>query len=150
MDDYSKYNEANVACGSAERPLAIQTDKALDKMQAPEFSKRVGLSTDQVSISQSPFDILIRKVVDGLQAILSKYEVPMGLMSKLMDLQQFDVLDFIIDDSGSMNNVTDSYYPNGQPKTRWVEAIQRLKNMVEVLAYVPTNCNPLVFLIRFP
>jgi hypothetical protein len=100
MDDYLKYNEANVASGSAQRPLASLTDHALEKMQDPAFSKQVGLNSDQM--------------VDGLQAILSKYEVPIGLTSKLLDLQQFDVLEFIIDDSGSMNNITDSFYPNGQ------------------------------------
>jgi hypothetical protein len=48
MDDYSKYNEANVASGSAQRPLASLTDQALDKMQDPAFSKRVGLNSDQM------------------------------------------------------------------------------------------------------
>jgi hypothetical protein len=51
--------------------------------------------------------------------MLAKYEVPMGLMSKLLDLQQFDVLDFILDDSGSMNNLTDSRLPNGQVYTSY-------------------------------
>ncbi|KAL3900686.1 MAG: hypothetical protein SGCHY_001162 [Lobulomycetales sp.] len=127
MEDYMQYNQSNLASGSGERPLAINTFD-------PSFSKRVGLKSDQL--------------VDGLQAILAKYEVPMGLMAKLLDLQQFDVLEFIIDDSGSMNNITDSYYPNGQPMTRWVEAIQRLKNMIEVVSYIPTNYIRISFLNR--
>lgn len=53
MDDYAKYNEANLESGSGERPLALLTDSALDRMQNPEFSKLVGLNSDQL--------------VDGLQ-----------------------------------------------------------------------------------
>ncbi|KAL3900685.1 MAG: hypothetical protein SGCHY_001161 [Lobulomycetales sp.] len=135
MEDYMQYNQTNVASGAQERPLAHKTDQALEQMQNdPMIGKQIGLSSDAV--------------VDGLQAILSKYEVPMGLMSKLLDLRQFDVLDFIVDDSGSMNNITDSYLPNGNPMTRWVEAITRLKTMIEIISFLPVNWIRISFLNR--
>lgn len=80
-------------------------------------------------------------------------------MNKLMQLQEFHILDFMIDDSGSMQNGmyihathsyvdTDSRLPNGYPMTRWQEAILRMKSMIEILAYVPTNTIRIKFLNR--
>lgn len=131
------FNEAQVNGGGQERPLASNTDQAMEKLQNdPSIAAQMGLNSDQV--------------VDGLQAMLSKYECPMGLMTKLLDLQQFDVLDFIIDDSGSMNNVTDSRLPNGQMMTRWQEAISRLKTMIEIVSFVPINCYfPSILIARY-
>lgn len=56
--------------------------------------------------------------------------------------------DFIVDDSGSMNNITDSYLPNGNPMTRWVEAITRLKTMIEIISFLPVNWIRISFLNR--
>jgi hypothetical protein len=39
-------------------------------------------------------------MIDQLGALLSKYEVPIGLVNKLMMLSEFASLEFIIDDSG--------------------------------------------------
>lgn len=47
-------------------------------------------------------------MVDELGAILNKYEVPMGLMNKLMMLSEYQVLEFMIDDSGSMTLTSDT------------------------------------------
>jgi hypothetical protein len=88
-------------------------------------------------------------MVDELGAIMNKYEVPMGLMNKLMMLSEFDSLEFILDDSGSMTLVSDTVNPvTKRPNTRWQEAQQRLKEMMEVLAYVPFNQIDVVFLNR--
>jgi hypothetical protein len=63
MEDYMKFNEAQVQGGGVERPLASNTDQALERLQNDaSIGQKVGLSSDQV--------------VDGLQSMLSKYEVP--------------------------------------------------------------------------
>jgi hypothetical protein len=88
-------------------------------------------------------------MVDELCAILSKYEVPIGLMNKLMMLTEFHSLEFIVDDSGSMRAPSDTIDRiTRQPNTRWKEAKDRLKEMLEVLAYVPFNQIDIEFLNR--
>ena len=69
-------------------------------------------------------------------------------MNKLMMLSEFEVLEFMIDDSGSMTLNTDSVDRQGRPLTRWAEAQQRLKEMIEVLVHVPFNQIVVVFLNR--
>ena len=58
------------------------------RMQEPEICVEAGMTPDTM--------------VDELGSILNKYEVPMGLMNKLMMLSEFEYLEFMIDDSGSM------------------------------------------------
>ena len=88
-------------------------------------------------------------MVDELGAIMGKYEVPMGLMNKLMMLSEFQSLEFIIDDSGSMQCLSDTVDKmTGKPNTRWSEAQHRLKEMLEILAYVPFNQIGIEFLNR--
>jgi hypothetical protein len=66
-----------------------------------------------------------------------------------MVLSEFDTLEFIIDDSGSMQCTTDSNHPvTHQPMSRWEEAQLRLKEMIEVLAYVPFRAIAVEFLNR--
>ena len=79
---------------------------------------------------------------------MNKYEVPIGLMNKLMMLSEYEVLEFMIDDSGSMTLNTDSVDRQGRPMTRWTEAQSRLKEMIEVLVHVPFNQIVIVFLNR--
>jgi hypothetical protein len=87
-------------------------------------------------------------MVDELGAILNKYEVPMGLMNKLMMLTEFESLEFMLDDSGSMTLQSDTKGPDGLFQTRWQEAQERLKEMVEVLAFVPFTQIDILFLNR--
>ncbi|KAJ3225468.1 hypothetical protein HK099_006741 [Clydaea vesicula] len=134
MDDYTMYNTAVTSAGGTERPLAETTDQMLNKMQNNSYSNKVGLDGDQL--------------VDALQTIFAKYEAPMGLISKLYELERFDILDFIIDDSGSMQSVTDAVRPDGKRMTRWEEAFERMKTFIEVLAYVPTQLIQIKFLNR--
>jgi hypothetical protein len=66
-----------------------------------------------------------------------------------MMLSEFQSLEFIIDDSGSMQCVSDSVDPRTrQQNTRWQEAHQRLKEMIEILAYVPFQQIGIEFLNR--
>jgi len=58
-------------------------------------------------------------------------------------------LEFIIDDSGSMMCNSDTVNPRtGHINTRWQEAHQRLKEMIEIVAYVPFQQIGIEFLNR--
>jgi hypothetical protein len=66
-----------------------------------------------------------------------------------MMLSEFQTLEFIIDDSGSMQCATDAKDPvTRNPMSRWKEAQLRLKEMIEILAYVPFNQIAIEFLNR--
>lgn len=135
MDDYEKFNEDVKVSGGAEFLLAESTNATIEMMQEPEICLEAGMQPDEM--------------VDELGNIMSKYEVPMGLMNKLMMLSELQSLEFIIDDSGSMMCQSDTKNPQtGKFNTRWQEAHQRLKEMVEILAYVPFNQIGIEFLNR--
>jgi hypothetical protein len=84
MEDHEKLNEASSANGGMEIPLSESTNATIEMMQEPEISLEAGMSPDSM--------------VDELGSIMNKYEVPMGLMNKLMMLSEFQSLEFIIDD----------------------------------------------------
>jgi hypothetical protein len=66
-----------------------------------------------------------------------------------MMLSEYNSLEFIMDDSGSMQCATDTKDPaTGQSMSRWKEAQLRLKEMIEILAYVPFNQIMIQFLNR--
>lgn len=56
-----------------------------------------------------------------IQHFFARYEVPLGLLNKLMCLSDFQVMEMIIDDSGSMSSKIESKLPDGSPMTRWQE-----------------------------
>ena len=74
--------------------------------------------------------------LEELNRVLAKYEVPAGLLSKLLQLKDFDAIEIIVDDSGSMNAPTDARGPRGESLTRWQEARYRISQMMELIAYV--------------
>jgi hypothetical protein len=70
-------------------------------------------------------------------------------------------LDFIIDDSGSMQSFTDSYHMvngrRGKQMTRWEEvcfrlsnnqAFERMKSLVEIISHIPIQTIRIKFLTR--
>jgi len=135
MDDHEALNEAVVASGGQEIPLAESTNATIEMMQEPDISLEAGMQPDEM--------------VDQLGAVLGKYEVPIGLMNKLMMLSELQSLEFIIDDSGSMMCNSDTMNPKTRRmNTRWEEAHQRLKEMIEILAYVPFQQIGIEFLNR--
>ena len=135
MQDYEELNEIVVQGGGQEIPLSESTNATIEMMQEPEICVQAGMTPDTM--------------VDELGALLNKYEVPMGLMNKLMMLSEYQALEFIIDDSGSMTLLSDTVDPKTRrPQTRWQEAQVRLKEMVEVLAYVPFEKIVIEFLNR--
>ena len=69
--------------------------------------------------------------------------------STVLVLSEYASLEFIIDDSGSMSLNSDTINPiTKQPNTRWEEAHERLKEMVEIVAFVPFNQIGIEFLNR--
>jgi hypothetical protein len=135
MEDHEKLNESSTAYGGQEIPLSQSTNATIEMMQEPEICLEAGMTPDTM--------------VDELGSIMNKYEVPMGLMNKLMMLSEFEILEFMIDDSGSMTLISDTLNPTtGRPNTRWQEAQIRLKEMVEILAYVPCPQVDIIFLNR--
>ncbi|GKY92134.1 hypothetical protein MPSEU_000184800 [Mayamaea pseudoterrestris] len=131
MDDYAQFNSDL----GMETPLSESTNATIEMMQEPEISLAAGMTADTM--------------VDELGAVLGKYEVPIGLMNKLMMLSEFQSLEFIIDDSGSMQCLSDTIDKvTRKPNTRWMEAKERLKEMLEILAYVPFNQIGIEFLNR--
>jgi hypothetical protein len=134
MEDHEALNDASLAAGGNEIPLSESTNETILMMQEPEISVEAGMQPDTM--------------VDELGSVLNKYEVPMGLMNKLMMLSEFDELEFMIDDSGSMRCSTDSKDSRGQIQTRWQEAQTRLKEMMEILGYLPFQEISICFLNR--
>ncbi|KAG7370289.1 hypothetical protein IV203_028035 [Nitzschia inconspicua] len=131
MEDHMQMNEDL----GAEIPLAESTNATIEMLQEPEISLEAGLQPDEM--------------IDQLGALLSKYEVPIGLTNKLMMLSEFASLEFIIDDSGSMMCQSDTIDPvTKRANTRWGEAHQRLKEMLEIIAYVPFQQIGIEFLNR--
>lgn len=117
-----------------DRALAKSTDAVIEMMQDQEICQKVGLSADAM--------------VDSLGKKFAKYEAPMGLMNKLMVLSEYDELEFLIDDSGSMNQNSDTRDGYGRIQTRWNEVEGRLYEMLEILAHVPTPTMKVCFFNR--
>jgi hypothetical protein len=129
MEDH----EALCASNGKDIPLSESTNATIEMMQEPEICVEAGMHPDTV--------------IDELGTLLNKYEVPLGLMNKLMMLSEFDSLEFMIDDSGSMTLQGDNMVA-GRLQTRWEECQTRLKEMIEVVAYVPFNGIEIWFLNR--
>jgi len=142
MEDVADAIEQQQETTGISMQLADSTIAALEIMQDEEFTGE---------FNQSGVDIDGSDILDGLTEYFSKFEVPVGMVNKLMALQMYH-LKFIIDDSGSMNSTTDStlseaseHVLRGQvrskttPMTRWQEAETRLHTMVDILSFIPTK-----------
>eukprot|EP00759_Apiculatamorpha_spiralis_P017323 PhF_6_TR23326/c0_g1_i2/m.32993 len=80
--------------------------------------------------------------------IFTKYEIPMGMIQRLNSLSGINVIEVIVDDSGSMASQTDARdFETRGTMTRWQEVLQRLKMMTELIAYVQPR--PPTMFIRF-
>ena len=134
MEDHEKLCAASIAAGGSEVPLAESTNATIEMMQEPEISFEAGMQPDEM--------------VDALGTVLNKYEVPIGLMNKLMMLTEYEILEFMVDDSGSMTLISDTVDSNRRPQTRWNEAQGRLNTLIEILAYVPFTSIHVCFLNR--
>ncbi len=130
MEDYEQLND-----NLGDIPMAESTSATIEMLQDEEIAAEAGLNPEDM--------------IDELGKLLAKYEIPIGLTNKLMCLSEYQSLEFIIDDSGSMTLQTDSFDPiTKRPLTRWAEAQMRLKEMIEVVAYVPFEQIGIEFLNR--
>jgi hypothetical protein len=141
MGDVAEATQQQQESNGTQFQLAESTVASMDIMMDEEFTNQF----------QAPGGADGSELLDGLTEYFIKYEVPVGLINKLMALQ-FYQLKFIIDDSGSMNAKTDSFMHEasehvlrGQAPsstvamTRWQEAETRMHNILDILAYVPTK-----------
>lgn len=81
---------------------------------------------------------------DGMKSqlleILARYEIPAGMLSKLLDLQRFDRAEILVDDSSGMVRPSDveKKPPFAGFMTRWAEAQERILQLMELVAYLPS------------
>jgi hypothetical protein len=124
------------ASGGAQIQMAQAAEVAIDMMQ------------DQSTLQHYSQGVGSGELVDGLGEIFQRYEVPVGLMSKILELSTEQMhLEFLIDDSGSMGTI-DAVLTTGQKCSRWAEAQERLMILMEILAYVPVASIRIQFLNR--
>ncbi|MCB1134997.1 MAG: hypothetical protein KDK78_01910 [Chlamydiia bacterium] len=134
MVEYFDMQEANMAAGKGDLPMAPEMIQAMNEMQDPKNCEKIGISPDAI--------------VDALGDVLAKHEAPFGLISKLKLLSQYSALEFIVDDSGSMSLDSDTKNARGHTQSRWEEVRMRLKEMMEILAYIPAPPMRVRFLNR--
>lgn len=126
-------------------PMAESASSTVDMLQEPDMLAQYK--------SQSPIDG--GDILEELGRRFAQYEVPFGMINKLMMLTQYK-LDFLVDDSGSMASptdfdATDASEPvktlvrnrlrrepqRGEKLSRLEEAEDRLHVMMSILAYIP-------------
>lgn len=134
---------------TAMQPMTIMQSQAYASQFGPQFQANGGA------------------VIDGLTELFARYEIPIGLLDKLLYLARYQ-LNFIIDDSGSMGNTTDMFFRDIHPETRfnieqrcgrsriqphpalpltrWEEAENRLHIMIDFLQYLPIQNMRISFL----
>ena len=131
--------------------LSEATTASMEIIQDEDFLKKFGTATP----------VNGGDVLDGLTSYFAKYEVPIGMINKLLVLSEYK-LNFLVGDSGSMSNETDAQTKEAHPimqqkfsregrsgkMTRWEEVEDRLHVMVDMLAFVPTEDIVMNFLNR--
>lgn len=75
-------------------PVPLSTAATIDMIQDEEIISKL-------NVTDGSF------LLDGISKIFAQYEVPVGLLNKLLMLHEY-ALNFKIDDSGSMQSPTDS------------------------------------------
>lgn len=145
--------DVSAAAGAQGIPMAIPqaTVVAIEKFDDPEFAKEYkgAVDTDQVFAQ--------------ITEVFARYEVPIGLLPKVMELNNYR-LNMIIDDSTSMRSPTDGVVKQTCPwmksyftkmardpmsrLTRWEEAEDMLHIYVDILAYLPVQSLSIHFLNR--
>lgn len=114
--------------------LAPSTEAVMEMCQDPEVYQKVGLAPEAM--------------MDGLGRICSAYEIPIGLTNKLFLLSELNGMEFIIDDSGSMSQLSNTVDDLGRRQTRWQEVRSRIYEMLKILAYVPVPPIKIAFFNR--
>ena len=135
---------------NAATALPVVTSVSEQQVHLPgsKCAESVAASAEIFADEEVAYQVGCSNPLQRLQALFARYEVPVGLLNKLMGLSDYQIMEMIVDDSGSMNSETDSYLPNGRPMTRWQEVHQRLTQMFEIIALVPTPAIYVRFLNR--
>jgi hypothetical protein len=152
MNDVFSASEAQQTAIGTQMQLADSTVASMEIMQDQEFVSNLQ-ANGGTEIDGGEF-------LDQLSEYFTQYEVPVGMINKLMALQLYR-LDFIIDDSGSMNGLSDvsmaeatrflfpgaaAHYDKHQRMTRWQEAENRLHILIDILSFIPVPCLEIHFL----
>jgi hypothetical protein len=126
---------------NAATALPIVTSTADQQKNLPEakVAESVAASVELISdadiaqqVGASPAEILA-----NLERVFAQFEVPVGLLNKLLGLADFAVMEFLVDDSGSENKASESLGPTGLLLTRWQEIEQRLCTFMTIICWVP-------------
>ncbi|KAJ3214842.1 hypothetical protein HK099_006636 [Clydaea vesicula] len=124
LQDYLEYNDALKKAGVCERPLSDTTIKVLKNIEDNTYLKKVGIDG--------------LELYNSIQKLFSLYEIPIGFLSKLYELEKFQMLEFVIDDSfANDDTVVNDSCPLKIGKTSFETAIETMKIFIEILAYVP-------------
>ena len=135
---------------NAATALPVVTSIADQQHNLPgsQVSESVTAAAEMLNDEETAHQVGCADSMAELSAVFAKYQVPIGLVNKLMGMGDFELCEMIIDDSASMTNETDSRWPDGRPMTRWEEVHCRLGQMFEILAFVPTPSIYVRFLNR--
>lgn len=148
-NDIAAATEAQESATGQPMQLASTTIQSMEKMQDPTFVN--AFNNKKIDGGD---------LLEGLTTLFAKYEIPVGLINKLFALTEYDRLNFIIDDSGSMSGVSDTLLKLATPfvlnkarssaikMTRWQEAEDRLHIMMDILSFLPIRNITISFLNR--
>jgi hypothetical protein len=100
MNDIANANTMANQSNMGNVQLSQNTVYALECVQGEEYAQNFTPNCGGASM------------LDGISNIFSQYEIPVGILSKLLELQKYR-LSFIVDDSGSMNLATDVLIRDG-------------------------------------
>ena len=154
LDDVMAASEVQSAATGVAVPMAESTAAAVEMLQDDELLRQYKSRTALEG----------GVILEELGRKFEQFEVPLGMVNKLLMLPDFK-LDFLIDDSGSMSNPTDVDAADanepmktvirallkrepraGEKMTRLQEAEDRLHTMIGFLAYIPVAYMQLRFL----
>ena len=132
---------------------ASQVQPALVVPQATQEAINEVTEESFISKFKCREDIDEEEIMDRLSFLFATYEVPIGLLRKLIELTDYSV-NIILDDSGSMAAETDSTVAQAGPfmvstifagvdpktkMTRWQEQEDRLHVILDFLGCIPTG-----------
>lgn len=154
VSDMKDVFTANAVREQAKAPplhMAESTQAAMQIIQDETFAGGFSLSDGRTVDST--------RVLEDLTGLFAQYEIPLGLLNKLLFLMEYNTR-MIIDDSGSMTLPSDvkrtqasihmkdrklpgyatGHYWFGKEDclSRWEEAEDRLHILIDILAYIPT------------
>lgn len=137
MQDIMDTTEAQREATGEPMKMAASTQASMEIIQDEDYLSRFRGEVDG-------YDLL-----EDIGRIFDKYEVPIGLINKLQTITEYGLLNFIVDDSGSMgfmsNILKDSAtehvraHVRGNYLTRWNEVEDRIHILLDMLAYIPFN-----------